>query len=82
MITNHLRNATNEEVLAALPHVWEGDSGRKYPANVTKVKLSLEFTSNTVTAFVYTDDRITAHGHIVWNWGTESVRYHEIRAHY
>ena len=79
MITKYLRDATNDEVLAALPHVWEGDSGRKYPDNVTRVKLSLEFTSNTVTAFVYVNNSITACGHIVWNWETESVRYHEIR---
>jgi hypothetical protein len=79
MITNYLRDATHDEVLAALPRVWEGDSGRKYPANVSRVKLSLELKSNTVTAFVYIDGRLTSHGHIVWKWDTEEVRYHEIR---
>ena len=79
MVTKYLRDATNDEILAALPHVWEGDSGRKYPANVSRVKLSLSFTDNMVTAFVYLDGCITSHGHIVWDWDTEQVRYHVIR---
>lgn len=77
-MTNYLREATDTEVLAALPHVWEGSSGRKYPDNVRDVKLKLNFATNEVSAFVYTD-RITATAHIVWDWDTEVVKWFDLR---
>lgn len=79
MNDTHLSNATNADVLAHLPNIWEANSGRKYPTNVSRVKLALDFKSNVVTAFVYLEGGITSHGYIMWKWDTGEMRHFEIR---